>query len=47
MLDEGKTITELTEEEMQLFRDALRPVYEKFKPRAGEDIVAIAEKYQK
>jgi tripartite ATP-independent transporter DctP family solute receptor len=47
MIDEGKTITELTKEEMQLFRDALRPVYEQFTPKVGEGIVTIAEKYQK
>ncbi|GAB1475534.1 TRAP transporter substrate-binding protein [Bacillota bacterium] len=47
MLDEGKIITELTADEMQKFRDALRPVYEEFTPKVGEDIVAIAEKYQK
>ncbi|KIL35817.1 ABC transporter substrate-binding protein [Cohnella kolymensis] len=35
----GMTVTELTPEEKQKFVDALKPVYDKFKPTIGEDLV--------
>ncbi len=40
----GVTISRLSEAEVKAFRDATRPVYEKWKSRVGNDLVAAAEK---
>jgi TRAP-type transport system periplasmic protein len=40
----GVTISRLSEAEVKAFRDATRPVYEKWKARVGNDLVAAAEK---
>ncbi len=40
---QGVTVTELTEEERQVFIDATRPVYEEWRERIGADLVEMAE----
>jgi tripartite ATP-independent transporter DctP family solute receptor len=40
----GVTVSKLTEAEVKAFRDATRPVYDKWKARVGNDLVASAEK---
>ena len=40
----GVTVTKLSEAEVKAFRDATRPVYDKWKARVGNDLVASAEK---
>lgn len=37
--DHGMEVTELTPEQLQAFRDATRPVYDKFKDTIGEDLL--------
>jgi hypothetical protein len=38
------TVTRLSDAEIKAFRDATRAVYDKWKPRVGNDLVATAEK---
>jgi TRAP-type transport system periplasmic protein len=40
----GVTVTRLTDAEIKAFRDATRAVYDKWKQRVGNDLVAAAEK---
>ena len=40
----GVTVSKLSEAEVKAFRDATRPVYDKWKARVGNDLVASAEK---
>jgi tripartite ATP-independent transporter DctP family solute receptor len=40
----GVTVTRLSDAEIKAFRDATRAVYDKWKPRVGNDLVATAEK---
>jgi len=40
----GVMVSKLTEAEVKAFRDATRPVYDKWKARVGNDLVASAEK---
>lgn len=39
MQAQGMTITELTDEQKQAFQDAMQPIYQKYAPEIGEDIV--------
>ena len=38
------TISRLSDAEIKAFRDTTRPVYDKWKARIGNDLVASAEK---
>ena len=38
------TISRLSDAEIKAFRDVTRPVYDKWKARIGNDLVAAAEK---
>ena len=40
----GVTVSRLSDAEIKAFRDATRPVYEKWKSRVGNDLVGAAEK---
>ena len=40
LIEEGLEITDLTDEQRKEFQDATQPVYDKWAPRIGEDLVA-------
>ncbi|KUO50348.1 MAG: hypothetical protein APF76_11610 [Desulfitibacter sp. BRH_c19] len=42
MIDKGLKVTELTPEEQKLFQEAMEPVWEKYAPQIGEELVEKA-----
>lgn len=44
--EEGMQINKLTEEDKATFKEALAPMYEKYKGQFGEDVFNMAEKYE-
>lgn len=44
--EEGMRVNYLTDGQKELFRNALEPMYEKYKKEFGEDVFKMAEKYQ-
>lgn len=43
--EDGMQVNVLTQEEKAVFKDALAPMYEKYKAQFGEEVFAMAEKY--
>ena len=44
--EEGMQVNRLTEEDKAAFKEALAPMYEKYKGEFGEDVFTMAEKYE-
>ena len=44
--EEGMTVNKLTDEQKAEFRQALEPMYEKYREKFGEEIFETAEKYE-
>jgi len=47
LIDNGLEITELSEEETAAFQEAVQPVYDKWAPKIGEDLVARVQEQVK
>lgn len=45
LAEEGMKVNSLTDEEIAAFQEALAPMYDKYKKEFGEDLFAMAEKY--
>lgn len=46
LAEEGMEVNTLTAEEKAAFREALEPMYEKYRSEFGDDVFALAEKYE-
>lgn len=47
LADAGLAVNEVSEEEKQVFKDALKPMYEKYSKEFGQELFDLAEKYNK
>lgn len=45
--EDGMRVNTLTEEDKAAFKEALAPMYDKYKKEFGEEVFSMAEKYAK